>query len=275
VGIRELQPVDVIAGGFPCQDISNAGKRIGISGERSGLWSEFSRIIGELRPRFVLVENVAALLVRGIETVLGDLAAIGYDAEWQIISAADMGAPHLRKRVWILGYPHESVCGWNGRTILRAETQGCSQWNFDGDMLVGPSNASEGSSSRTLAYAFKPRLEGYAGDGSDGAEWKGQNRPACKAGLFADVPDTSRTESDRWADWTCGWEREPQEALCDARRDGRPAAWQSIPESLLGRVVDGVPYRVDRLSSLGNAVVPQIPEMIARRMIQHFQEVPV
>ena len=103
-GKHNLKSVDVICGGFPCQDISNAGKRAGIEGERSGLWSEYARIIRELRPRYVLVENVAALLGRGMGVVLGDLAEIGYDAEWEIISAADVGAPHLRERVWILAH---------------------------------------------------------------------------------------------------------------------------------------------------------------------------
>jgi hypothetical protein len=85
---------DVICGGFPCQDISNAGKRAGIDGERSGLWSEYARVIGELRPRYVIVENVAALLGRGLERVLGDLAALGFDAEWHCIPASAVGAPH-------------------------------------------------------------------------------------------------------------------------------------------------------------------------------------
>jgi len=107
-GKHNLAPVDIVSGGFPCQDISNAGKRAGIDGERSGLWSEYARIIRELRPRYVVVENVAALLGRGMERVLGDLAACGYDAEWQSISAAHVGAPHLRERIWILAYPR---CG--------------------------------------------------------------------------------------------------------------------------------------------------------------------
>lgn len=96
--------VDCIAGGFPCQDISNAGRRAGIGGERSGLWSEFARLVGEIRPRYVFVENVSALLVRGVDRVLGDLAALGYDAEWLCLSAAAVGAPHLRKRVFILAH---------------------------------------------------------------------------------------------------------------------------------------------------------------------------
>jgi DNA (cytosine-5)-methyltransferase 1 len=94
-----------ICGGFPCQDISVAGRGAGLAGERSGLWREYARLIGELRPDFVFVENVAALLGRGLGAVLGDLAAFGYDAEWMPISAADVGAPHERERIWIVAYP--------------------------------------------------------------------------------------------------------------------------------------------------------------------------
>jgi len=96
--------VDVICGGFPCQDISVAGKGAGIVGERSGLWSEFARIIGEVRPQYVIVENVAVLLGRGIERVLGNLAALGFDAEWHCIPASAVGAPHRRDRVWIVAH---------------------------------------------------------------------------------------------------------------------------------------------------------------------------
>ena len=98
----DTERVDVIVGGFPCQDISNAGKRAGIEGERSGLWREYIRIVRELRPRFIVVENVAALLVRGMGRVLGDLAESGYDAEWRVLSAREFGAPHIRKRVFIV-----------------------------------------------------------------------------------------------------------------------------------------------------------------------------
>jgi DNA (cytosine-5)-methyltransferase 1 len=94
--------VDVISGGFPCQDISCAGKGEGINGARSGLWGEFARIIGEVRPRYVFVENVSALLVRGMGRVLGDLAEMGYDAEWGVLGARDVGAPHRRERIWIV-----------------------------------------------------------------------------------------------------------------------------------------------------------------------------
>jgi DNA (cytosine-5)-methyltransferase 1 len=97
--------VDAICGGFPCQDISRAGHGAGLAGARSGLWSEYARLIGELRPRYVIVENVAALLERGMGTVLGDLSGLGYDAEWSTVSACSVGAPHVRQRVFIVAYP--------------------------------------------------------------------------------------------------------------------------------------------------------------------------
>lgn len=94
--------VDVVSGGFPCQDISNSGEKAGITGERSGLWSEMSRIISEVRPRFVFVENVAALLGRGMGVVLGDLAALGFDARWGVLGGVHVSAPQSRERVWIV-----------------------------------------------------------------------------------------------------------------------------------------------------------------------------
>ena len=101
---RDGIAVDVICGGFPCQDLSHAGKRAGLEGARSGLWSEYARLVGELRPRFVIVENVPGLLSLGMGTVLGDLAALGYDACWDCIPASAVGAPHRRDRVWVVGH---------------------------------------------------------------------------------------------------------------------------------------------------------------------------
>jgi DNA (cytosine-5)-methyltransferase 1 len=96
--------VDVVSGGFPCQDISIAGTGAGLDGARSGLWREYARIVGEVRPRFVCVENSPALTHRGLDRVLADLAALGYDAEWGVLGASDVGAPHRRERIWILAY---------------------------------------------------------------------------------------------------------------------------------------------------------------------------
>jgi DNA (cytosine-5)-methyltransferase 1 len=99
-----LGKVDVICGGFPCQDISCAGKGAGIHAARSGLWWEMLRIIRLVRPRYVLVENVAALLNRGLDEVLGSLAESGYDAEWQMLRAQDFGLNHRRERLFIIAY---------------------------------------------------------------------------------------------------------------------------------------------------------------------------
>lgn len=101
-GTRWRGHVDVVSGGFPCQDISTAGKGAGIDGERSGLWGEMARIICEVRPRHAFVENSPALTSRGLHRVLGDLAEMGFDAEWGVLGADDCGAPHQRKRIWIL-----------------------------------------------------------------------------------------------------------------------------------------------------------------------------
>ena len=98
----------IITGGFPCQDISIAGKGAGLAGKRSGLWYEYARLIGELRPKFAIMENVGALSFRGLDAVLGSLAEIGYNAEWQDIQASDVGAPHRRERLWIVAYPNTS-----------------------------------------------------------------------------------------------------------------------------------------------------------------------
>ena len=105
VGAHNLPPVDILCGGFPCQDISTIGKGEGLNGKKSGLWFQMFRIICELRPRIVIMENVSAILVRGLPRILGDLAGIGYDCEWQIISASQFGALHQRKRWFAVAYP--------------------------------------------------------------------------------------------------------------------------------------------------------------------------
>lgn len=211
-----VEPVDLLCGGFPCQDISLAGKGAGLSGERSGLWFEYAKAIDALKPRYVLIENVAALRSRGLDQVLGSLAALGYDAEWHCIPACAVGAPHRRDRVWIIAYAESK------RAQGRLFKQGRAVIRDDGDIQP--------------------------------------------------VADASEQQRDRWMHWTCGWEREPQEALRDAGGGEREETWMSIPEPLLGRVAHGVPNRVDRLKGLGNAIVPQIAEMIGR-WIQFREEI--
>jgi DNA (cytosine-5)-methyltransferase 1 len=237
--------VDAICGGFPCQDISVAGRGAGINGERSGLWSEFARLIGELRPRYVLVENVAALLGRGMGVVLGDLSALGYDAEWQIISAADMGAPHRRERVWIVGNPSGAAGERHARTVLGAQAGIGSTRIEDGDLPDGPGDAGAGSRARDVADAIGPRLEGGADLAGDSAN----EQPTTERG--GAVSDAGRLSPARYGRGV--WETSQSD-------------WWLV-EPNVGRVAHGVASRVDRLRCLGNALVPQIPEMIGRTIL--------
>ena len=120
--------VDVVSGGFPCQDISAAGKGAGIDGERSGMWREMARVIREVRPRFVFVENSPMLTSRGLGTVLGDLAELGFDARWGVLGAADVGAPHQRDRIWIVAHSRE--IGPSSKTTIKK--LGGNGSSFDG-----------------------------------------------------------------------------------------------------------------------------------------------
>jgi DNA (cytosine-5)-methyltransferase 1 len=125
-GGHNLSPVDIICGGFPCQDISYAGRGAGLDGERSGLFFEAVRLVCELRPRVVVLENVAALLTRGLDRVLGTLAEIGYDAEWHCIPAASVGAPHIRDRVFVIAYARDlrRDTGRSGQSLSRHRLDG-------------------------------------------------------------------------------------------------------------------------------------------------------
>lgn len=115
--------VDIVAGGFPCQDISSAGTGAGIEGKRSGLWSEMARIVREVRPRYVFVENSPLLASRGLNIVLGDLAAMGLNAEWCVLGADDLGAPHRRKRIWILAHATSIRQSRQRESVLAGDTE--------------------------------------------------------------------------------------------------------------------------------------------------------
>jgi len=214
--------VDVICGGFPCQDISIAGKGAGLAGERSGLWYEFHRLIKEIRPQYAIIENVSALRSKGLDEVLRGLAALGYDAEWHCIPAAAVGAPHRRDRVWIVAYPNGSMAS-NGR------------------QCADPSGKSIGG--------------GDDGSGSDGHDWQvALGGAGSNPGVVAD----SRRESAQVS---------PAGRLTAVAIPQRHSWWEVEPN--VGRVADGVPVRLDRLKALGNAVVPQIPEIIGKAIMHH------
>jgi len=200
----------LITGGFPCQDISLAGKGEGIEGSRSGLWFEMWRIIRDLRPRFAIIENVGAITYRGLDTVLANLAEIGMDAEWQDIRASDVGAPHRRERIWIVAYPKSDE-----QRRLR-QTQGKQQITIRGRSTQSVQDVADSSTQRL------------------------QNEDA---------------RTNRQGTYT-------KFARENSRRTGE--TWSVEPD--VGRVAHGVPSRVDRLKCPGNAIIPQIAEILFRRI---------
>jgi DNA (cytosine-5)-methyltransferase 1 len=241
----DVGPVDVICGGFPCQDISGAGKGAGIKGERSGLWKQFARIIGEIRPKFVIVENVSMLRSRGMGVVLGDLASLGYDAEWHCIPASAVNAPPRRDRVWIVANARRE-CGATRRTsfdmVSQAGTCEASgeEWKRDGD--------ASHNSCATLANAeiIPERKQTKENDTVSG-------RRKIRAIISSDGKPLAYANGKSILGATI------------ARTERAP--WDTEPE--MGRVVNGVSHRMveDELKALGNAVVPQIPEMIGRAIM--------
>ena len=289
VGSHNLQPVDIISGGFPCQDISYAGKGAGIDGSRSGLWSQLHRVIGELRPRFALIENVPALLKRGLDRVLSDLADIGYDAEWQVISAKDVGAPHLRKRVWIVAYPRcERSDGWSGErggskgtgpldwtarsgehAVNVADTDGGeqskrSEAHNDNGQVSRRDNA--GGCDKDVAYAAGERLQGHSEQQTESADAYtrcGKSEDVAYAG----EPGLQGGENtgNNQGEGTESNDEQSQRLHRSNRSSGEgQVGWLSEPD--VGRVAHGIPSRVDRLKGLGNAVVPHIPHLIGVRL---------
>jgi DNA (cytosine-5)-methyltransferase 1 len=259
--VKRLQPVDIVGGGFPCQPVSLAGKRRG-SADKRWLWPEFYRIVRLLRPNYVIVENVPGLLSSGMGVVLGDLASIGYDAEWQIISAADAGAPHLRERVWIVAYP---MClGYRESPSADASARH-KERNSSAHRKVGRAVADTLESSReTVAYAE-----------SDLRRASGNERPKT---LDRSSKDASNSNGEglqkRNEQRSPATQRSPvlsrSEFVRASAARGRQQ-WEIEPD--VGRVADGVSARVDRLKSLGNSIVPQIAEWIGKRIVASLSDV--
>lgn len=227
--------IDVICGGFPCQDISLAGKGAGLAGERSGLWFQFHRLIQEIKPKWVIAENVSALRSRGLDEVLRSLAEIGYDAEWHCIPASAVGAPHQRDRIWILGYPHDNGPhgSKDGQSCASGDDRG-SPWSHELGKPTGSSGTGQGDA---MAYTSHERLQG-------GEQLRDHLTEALR-----------------------GWQTAPRSApQCCPVSGGTIYPWHTEPN--VGRVADGVSGRVDRLKQLGNAVVPQIPELIGNAILR-------
>ena len=199
---NKVPKVDILTGGFPCQDISNAGKKAGIEGERSSLWKHYCEAIRVLRPKIAFIENVSALIGRGLNIVLADLTSIGYDAEWYCLPASSVGANHQRERIFVIAYPVQNGFNFNN----------FQDWKQREDYMDWEQISKKNNQERLQFIS-----------------WIEQN------GKLQQIPEDMAT--GEWGYWS----NEPR----------------------LGRVADGIPNRVDRIASLGNAVVPQVAELFA------------
>ena len=254
---RDGISVDVICGGFPCQDISHAGKGAGLAGERSGLWYEFHRLIEEIKPRYAIIENVSALRSRGLDAVLGSLAAIGYDAEWHCIPASAVGAPHRRDRIWITAYRNADN---ESQSIIAIDDEAS---RMQGD--VADANSSlEANGGKCSDFASQSI--GWRNDGTRG------NINAREVSLRG-ARINPEIMADAYEQGLEGWNGNiMQECSCELSAGPGRSRWVSefwSVEPGMGRVADGIPARMDRLKALGNAVVPQIPEIIGKAVMSH------
>ncbi len=260
--------VDVVSGGFPCQDISAAGKGAGIEGSRSGLWAEMHRIVCEVRPRYVFVENSPMLASRGLGRVLGDLAASGYDAAWMVLGAADVGAPHRRERIWILAADSE-----RGDVFSHSELFGDGWREQQQEGVETAAGGADGVESRgNVAYATSERLQESKRQptdvpeqdekrASDGASRNGQAEGAFPHALQQWQGRQQCGEEVENADAHADLSgREEQRGSCSAAEEHASAErcgwWSSEPA--VGRVAHGVAHRLDRLKAIGNGQVPLV-----------------
>jgi DNA (cytosine-5)-methyltransferase 1 len=236
--------IDLICGGFPCQPFSHAGRRMGAEDDRH-LWPEYFRLIKELRPTWIIGENVIGLVSMGLDAVLDDLESIGYACRTFDIPACGVGASHERRRIWILAYSdlyggqHES--GKQCAGTEQHEPCQCSSL-FPNSNYAGLEGAYDNAeSSRRIQFDITQLCE--------------------------DVPDSTSVRQSgpgkpfQWGDSTTDTERQTNQPFAI----GIQGEWATEPN--VGRVANGIPARMDRLKGLGNAVVPQIPEIIGRAIL--------
>ena len=246
VGAHNLEPVDVICAGFPCQSISIAGNMEGLENEeKSGLWWQVHRLVSEFQSighaPILVLENVANIIRVGGTDVVGSLTAIGYDIEWTIISAAQCGAPHLRRRWFAVAYP--STIGYylrNELAVADTNSIGCRT-----------------SSDTEREHQHRVHREGDTTQGE-------QQRSERKFGIGEDSHASTNTISTRTQVQTEG--QQPSKQMFGSTSKTQ---WQGFPtQSPVCRRDDGIPNRVDRLRALGNAVVPQCAEWVGQQIVK-------
>ena len=268
--------IDVITGGFPCQDISCAGKGKGIKAERSGLWSEMFRLIGDVRPAWAIIENVSTLRSKGLTLVLQNLCKIGYCAEWHCIPASAVGAPHQRDRIWIIANPNNS----GARTFQRGDMP-----KIRAAILHGRQEYTFAESSGYCEDVANPmqqhetqrgeceitQSQGGGGGTEQGSSGGDAERQRSLRGTGCDPCDeVANPDSERLQGHS-----EELGGSCEVRTQETPRLlsgcrlsdfWAVEPN--VGRVAHGIPNRIHRLKQLGNSVVPQIPELLGYAILE-------
>lgn len=274
---EDVGAIDVICGGYPCQPFSTAGKRRGQKDDRH-LWPEFSRLVAELRPSWVIGENVAGHISMGLDDVLSDLEGQGYACRPFVIPACALGAHHRRDRTWVIAHSNNVL----------------HEGELDVGANCGAASGGQGEDKFKGASSYRERVRTEPGAGrEDVADSKGDGRALCGAGDKRRNPDKEseqlisaepgRESPRRGAGAVANAKRQRcgqmvssvtsgqkgKEAASSAQYSGFPRGWEGwLAEPRVGRVADGVPRRVDRLKALGNAVVPQIPEMIGYAILE-------
>ena len=241
--------VDVVSGGFPCQDISAAGKGAGLDGERSGMWAHMARVVSEVRPQYVFVENSPMLTTRGGTRVVGDLTEMGYDCKWTVMGAADIGANHQRDRIWIKATAQLTDTDLQS-SFAKPEIKHDRPQESDASSQRGM-----GTSHAAKANMAHSMFNGLQGIGKDG----GTERQAGLCGREGSNQEQdlymahTQDKGDVWREWFMG-ATEKEHDHRGIKIDGRGKWWQTEPN--VGRVADGVAARVDRLKAIGNGQVP-------------------
>lgn len=249
-------PIEIIVGGFPCQDISVAGNGAGLGGKRSGLFFQIMRLAEEIKPKFIFLENVPAIRTRGLDKVVEELTQAGYDCRWGMLSAADVGAPHIRERWFLLANSKDShdrreLCRLfeESQTVERSEDE-----HKDTSELVSDSSQDAGVLADTDFERIRSKPCAVRGKQDSGDQ-------AGRDGFVDSSPEVSNSN-------VSGLERQRQESSGGGSQfdDTCSDSWWEV-EPDVGRMVDGVPFRVDRIKRLGNAVVPnQAKEAFERLM---------
>lgn len=240
---------DIVCGGFPCQDISHAGKQAGIKeGTRSGLFYELMRVIRLVQPRYVVLENVAAILANGLDTVLGELAEAGFDAEWACIPASAVGACHQRDRWWLVAYSNHARHDCSSQRNHHGQQSKAEPHRLNSQ--PEPSGCADAAYAKgTRAWERQPHSRGQRDGEGLLADW----HPDQEISIIA---NTSGTRLERR--WPSG--------STAHRLDSNWCSY--ISEPVLRRGDDGLSNRVDRLKALGNAVVPQVAAIPLARVLE-------